>query len=438
LKASPSPTTSGLSSGCTDPGLGRLANLRTRVKAIFAYGRNMNLIVASAFAANIVGQTNNRFLPLYIRELGGSIEDLGVFFSFQTLVTVLLSVVGGWLVDRYNRKLLFTLTPLLMAVGCVLMAAAPSWSWLLPGLSVMLLSSSIGAPIFFSLTSDIAPPERRATYFGYQSMALSLCGLVGPLMGGLFFQYLEYRWFLVFGAVLGLTASYLRSLITDPRDTAEARPGSMSGRGPMENRPARVAADFITNLRGFYLWAVNTPGVARFIVLISLPVLGFNFISTYAGVYLSEVVGFDPAAVGALFTLSGLAMVAANLFGSRLGDHFPKNLVVSSGLAAHGLWALGFTMVTGFPAFALLHLCDGLMAGTRLPASRAWSADICPSDRRGTFRAILSLVGFTMAIPVPLLGAYLWTAAGPSSPFLAAGAVYAAAGLLIRPLDEAR
>ncbi len=47
-----------------------------RLFSWFDFGRNMHLIVASAFAANVVGMANHQYLPLYIRQLGGTIEDL--------------------------------------------------------------------------------------------------------------------------------------------------------------------------------------------------------------------------------------------------------------------------------------------------------------------------------------------------------------------------
>jgi len=432
---------------------GRLNRLLGGVASWFDFGRNMHLIVASAFAANLVGIANFQYLPMYIRQLGGTIDNLAFFFTVQTVVLAGLTLVGGWLVDRYNRRVLFSLTPALAGAASLMHALAPSWEWLLPGLCLGLLSMSIGGPIFFSMTSDIAPPHRRAAFFGYQAMAFSICGIIGPLVGGFFFEHIGYRWFLAAGAMLAFTASYLRSLIRDPREDpnwvpegetarvddepaeqADSRPaGSSVGRGAGRTGRAAsgLAGDFWANLVSFFAWARRTPGVLLFVLLINIPAVGGKLTESYFSVYLNEAALVTPAALGVLFAISGSIAVPSNLLGGRIADRIGRKAMGSVAFMASGLWVAVLTLVGGYPTFMALFALDGLIHGGMFPSIDAWNADMCPSQRRGTFMAVLRLTGILLAVPAPALGAYLWDTVGPAAPLQLAAAVSVLAGLLL-------
>jgi len=429
---------------------GYLRRATAGVASWFAFGRNMHLIVASAFAANVVGTANFQYLPMYIRRLGGSIESLGFFFSLQTLILAVFVLIGGWLVDRFNRKLLFSLTPAMAGISCLMQALAPTWQWLIPGMVLSLLSMSIGGPIFFSMTSDIAPKERRAAFFGYQAMAFSVCGIIGPIVGGFFFQYLDYRWFLALGAGLGFAASYLRSLLRDPRDEPnfvpegaeeagsagtggrdEAGPGDPAGAGSRASPRIGLVADFLANFRTFGRWAIRTPGVLVFMLLINLPAFGSKLTESYFWVYVNEVGLIAPAAIGVLATIAGAFAIPANLFGSRIGDRLERRVTVSVAQFSMGIWIMVATLVSGFPAFATLFVFDGLVHGGLYPSVDAWKADLCPSRHRGTFNGMLQLVGIIIAIPAPLIGARLWHSLGPAAPIRLAALIAVVAAILL-------
>jgi len=394
----------------------------------------MHLIVASAFLTNVVGTANFQYLPLYIRRLGGTIDSLAAFYSIQTVVLAVLVLVGGWLVDRFNRRLLFSLTPIIAGVSSLLMAVAPSWTWLIPGMCLNLLAMSIGGPIFFSLTSDIAPRERRAAYFGYQAMAFSICGIIGPLVGGGFFQFLDYRWFLGLGTVLSFGGSYLRSLLKDPREDPNFVPeGGRVERLPVGQGGARRGrmGDFLDNLREFGSWARVTPGVAAYLVLISLPAFSGKLLESYFTVYLNEVALILPASIGLLAAISGSAAIPANLWGGRLADAVGRRIAVPVAHVLSGLWMMTITLVSGLNPLAVVFVFDGLIHGGLFPSIDALNADLCPSQRRGTFNGVFRLLGVLVAVPAPAAGAWLWSHFGASAPIRAAAVVTALTGVLL-------
>ncbi len=406
---------------------------RGGIASWFSFGRDMHLIVISGCAANIVHFANLQYIPMYIRSLGGSIENLGFFFTLQIAISAVLVMVGGWLVDHYNRRILFSLTPLSMGVASVLMAIAPSWPWLIPGMVVSLIGTSIGGPIFFSMTSDLAPRERRGAFFGYLGITWSVSTIVGPLVGGYFFQYVSYRWFLALGAILACSAGYLRSLIHDPRDNPDWVPegGAADGEAAPGKGRGGVFASFFGNLRTFGRWAVKTRGVVLFMLAVSLPAFGGTLQQSYFPVYLNEVAKLAPAAIGVLVAISGALSIPANLAGGRLGDAIGRPVAGSLAYLLGGLWLGVCTLVAGFGPFAALYAIDGLVIVGLSPSIDAWHADVCPSRHRGTYRGALSLLSTLLAIPAPLAGSWLWGHLGPSAPLRAAAAIAVATGLIL-------
>jgi len=82
-------------------------------------------------------------LPVVIADLDISHSQAGVLMSVFALPGILLSLPGGWLVDRYGERLVGSLGVILMGIGTVLLAVAPSFSLIL----LARMASGIGAMV---------------------------------------------------------------------------------------------------------------------------------------------------------------------------------------------------------------------------------------------------------------------------------------------------
>ncbi len=70
-------------------------------------------------------------LPVVIADLGISHGQAGLLMSLFALPGILLSLPGGWLVDRYGERLVGSGGVILMGVGTLLLGLAPSFSLIL-------------------------------------------------------------------------------------------------------------------------------------------------------------------------------------------------------------------------------------------------------------------------------------------------------------------
>src|SRR6201999_4574643 len=108
----------------------------------------------------------------------------GLFGTAWALMQFVFSPLLGTLSDRFGRRPVVLLSNFGLAADYVLMALAPSLTWLFIGRVISgITSASISTA--FAYIADITPPERRAAYFGKIGVAFGAGFILGPALGGL-------------------------------------------------------------------------------------------------------------------------------------------------------------------------------------------------------------------------------------------------------------
>lgn len=128
-------------------------------------------------------------LPELVKELSGgdlaaATEATGVFGFAWAAMQFFCSPLVGALSDRFGRRPIVLLSNLGLGLDYVLMAMAPSLTWLFVGRVI----SGITASSFSTASAyvaDVTPVEERAGKFGMLGAAFGLGFVVGPALGGL-------------------------------------------------------------------------------------------------------------------------------------------------------------------------------------------------------------------------------------------------------------
>src|SRR5438046_2657081 len=108
----------------------------------------------------------------------------GLFGTAWALMQFLFSPILGALSDRFGRRPVVLLSNFGLALDYVLMALAPSLSWLFIGRVISgITSASISTS--FAYIADITAPEKRAAVFGKIGAAFGAGFILGPAIGGL-------------------------------------------------------------------------------------------------------------------------------------------------------------------------------------------------------------------------------------------------------------
>jgi EmrB/QacA subfamily drug resistance transporter len=143
------------------------------------------------------------------------VEDLGGFTSFPWLFSIYLLAqavsvpIYGKVADLYGRKPVMLLGIGLFVVGSLLCGVA----WSMPALIVFRLVQGLGAgavqPMGMTIVGDIYSMAERAKVQGYIASVWALASVVGPTLGGVFADYLSWRWIFLVNLPLGVAAGWV-------------------------------------------------------------------------------------------------------------------------------------------------------------------------------------------------------------------------------------
>jgi DHA1 family tetracycline resistance protein-like MFS transporter len=155
----------------------------------------------------------------------------GFFSMAWAAMQFVFAPLLGVLSDRFGRRPIILLSNLGLGADYVLMALAPSISWLFVGRVISGITAA-SFPTASAYIADITPPEKRAAKFGMLGAAFGLGFVVGPAVGGLLGGIDLRLPFWVAGALSLLNAAYgffilPESLPTDRRtkfDWTKANP----------------------------------------------------------------------------------------------------------------------------------------------------------------------------------------------------------------------
>jgi DHA1 family tetracycline resistance protein-like MFS transporter len=103
-------------------------------------------------------------------------------FVFAAMQFVFAPVVG-MLSDRFGRRPVILMSNFGLGCDYLLMALAPSLSWLLLGRFISGITSS-SIPTANAYIADVTPQEQRAAKFGMLGAAFGLGFVIGPAIGG--------------------------------------------------------------------------------------------------------------------------------------------------------------------------------------------------------------------------------------------------------------
>jgi DHA1 family tetracycline resistance protein-like MFS transporter len=108
----------------------------------------------------------------------------GLFGTAWALMQFFFSPILGGLSDRFGRRPVVLLSNFGLALDYVLMALAPSLTWLFVGRVISGITSASISTAFAYIT-DVTPAEKRAAVFGKIGAAFGAGFILGPALGGL-------------------------------------------------------------------------------------------------------------------------------------------------------------------------------------------------------------------------------------------------------------
>jgi EmrB/QacA subfamily drug resistance transporter len=147
-------------------------------------------------------------VPTVVKDIGGA-SAFPWLFSVYLLVQAVSVPVYAKLADTLGRKPIMLIGIGLFILGSVLCGFA----WSMPALIAFRVVQGFGAgavqPMSITIAGDIYSLQERAKVQGYLASVWGIASVVGPTLGGVFSQYLSWRWIFFVNVPLGILAVWM-------------------------------------------------------------------------------------------------------------------------------------------------------------------------------------------------------------------------------------
>ena len=359
-------------------------------------------------------------LPHLIEDfLGGDIpraaQLVGFFGTVWAVMQFFSMPVMGALSDRFGRRPVILLSNFGLGLDYVLMALAPTLSWLFVG---RLISGVTAASISTSMAyvADVTPPERRAQSFGFVGVAFGLGFVLGPAIGGLLGSVDPRLPFWAAACASLLNAAYGFFILPESLPREKRRAFEWRRANPLGSLRFLRAHREVFALAG-----------AAFLSNLTHAVLPAVFV-----LYAAYRYGWDEKAVG--LALAGVGISSALVQGALVGPlvrRFGERRVMIGGLLAGTAGFMLYAFAPTGPWFVAAIPIVGLW-GLVGPASQGIMTRAVGSSAQGELQGAMgSLAGIATVIgPTLFATVFAWSIRDGAS-WNFPGSAYALAGLLL-------
>ncbi|CAG8440798.1 9400_t:CDS:2 [Dentiscutata heterogama] len=153
-------------------------------------------------------------------------EYIPWIITSYNIASVILQPICDKYSNIFGRKLLSLVAIFIFGSGSVLSGAAQNIQWLICARALVGLGSGIIIPMTFTIISDVVPALQRNPFNNSINFAFAFGLILGPVIGGLFADYLSWRWsFYVNGAlsIIPIISIWFVTILYAPMDPVFAK-----------------------------------------------------------------------------------------------------------------------------------------------------------------------------------------------------------------------
>jgi EmrB/QacA subfamily drug resistance transporter len=386
----------------------------------------------------------NVALPSIQEDLGVGLSELQWIVAGYALTFAALMLTGGKLADHYGRRLIFVVGLAIFTLASLACGLAESGDVLIAARVVQGAGAALMNPSTLSIISATFPPDQRGMAIGIWAGVSALALAIGPLVGGLLTDHLDWSWIFFVNipvGVLAVAASFL--VIEESRDTSEEQrldvPGQVAGGlGLFALTYALIEANSYGWTSGRILGAFAIAAVALVafvwlervqrvpmldldlfrngtfaganivILLVALAMFGVFF---FVSLYMQNILGFSAVEAGAAFLPMTILIILVAPIAGKASDRIGSRWLMTSGMVLIAIQLLYLSRLgLGENFWDLLPglLVGGLGMALVMTPSAAAAVRSVPVDKAGVGSAVLNAfrqVGGSMGIA--LIGAII-------------------------------
>ena len=187
------------------------------IRAVTSYSPLIRRLLICSLTIVVSRAITSPLLTLFVSDkLGLNQQDVGLLLGIAVFVATLLSLYGGYIIDRFEKRRLLILSMASSAVGLVLLTFAENLYLTTITLIVTETASSLFLIGSKAILSDNLPVGQRAKAFSLSYTLTNIGYAVGPMFGVLIAGAFASAPFLIAAAIAFFSIFLMTGIAKDP------------------------------------------------------------------------------------------------------------------------------------------------------------------------------------------------------------------------------
>jgi predicted MFS family arabinose efflux permease len=322
------------------------------------WSRDFILIVFSNFFIFLGFQMTLPTIPLFVKELGGNDQLIGIVVGIFTFSSLLIRPYSGTALETRGRQFVYLIGLGIFVISVGSYGIIHSLVFLFMMRFVQGIGWGFSTTASGTIATDLIPAKRRGEGMGYFGLAGNLAIAIGPTVGLALTGLISFSMLFIICAGLGLVAFILSFFIhykkTEP---------------PAERQKK---------------WDIIEKSAIHPSILIFFITITFGGIASFLPIYTIQK---DVPGIHWYFLIYAMALLFSRIYAGRLYDLKGHKAVFIPGTL---LIIIAMILLSWLPNSSILYFAAilyGLGYGTVQPALQAWSVKDAPPNRRGMANA---------------------------------------------------
>ncbi len=361
--------------------------------------RDFRLLIAGRFIAQVGEMMVSVGVGWELYERTHDALALGLVGLVQVIPVILLSVPGGYIADRYNRKWITLISQLVLIVCSLALMVISLTKGSLPVLYGIL--ALIGAARAFNnpaegaLTPQMVPPEHYFSAATWNSTVWQMSAILGPAVGGLLIA-VSNQAALVYGAN-ALAGSVLVSVLL-----------LLRSKRPQYDRPIETP---IESIRAGLSFVRRSQVILASITLDMFAVL-FGGATVLLPVFAKDILHVEAAGLGILRAAPSIGALVMAVFIARRPPFQRAGRTLLIAVAGFGIATILFGLSTSFWLSVIMLAVLGALDNISVVIRHTLVLTLTPDAMRGRVGAVNSIFigasnelgGFESGVAAAILG----------------------------------
>ena len=341
-----------------------------------SYPRPFRVLIVGTFIDRIGGAIIFPFLSLYVAQrFNVGMTEVGLLFGVWSISSLVGSMIGGALADKYGRKVVMVFGLVFSALSALFMGFVNDMRafYLLAVFAGVL--SDIGGPARQAMVSDLLEGEQRSEGFGLIRVVANLAVAIGPAIGGILASISYMLLFILDACASCITAAIVIKAIP------ETKP---------EKKDDQPSESILQTVKGYGLVSKDGLFMAYILATMVMIVVYSQMYSTLS-VYLNKFHGVSSQGFGYLMSMNAAMVVIMQFWIAKRIKKYPPMVMMMIASALYGIGYLMFAFVGQYVFFIIAMATITIGEMLHIPVAQTLVSFFAPEDMRGRYMAAYGL-----------------------------------------------